>query len=201
MVDEKEQDIRYNLGFISKAYFSAESAFPYWETVYALIIGQLFITYFQIKGDYQIGLFITFVGIVFSICWFILVSLSRQLSDYRYNVMKILQIELCRKYENRDLEFYSESKIFKEYEEQYQKEIDEFSVTIRKAFSELNPWKARNSTWYYRRLLPLILIYIWFLLLLFECLRLMCHKDLLDYLVIGTFGTVIFIFILLILDP
>jgi len=70
-----------NLEHVSHAYFTAEGIFPYWETVFALIVGQLFIAYFQGIFPSQEILLIVF-GIVLSFIWFILVSLNLQNVSY-----------------------------------------------------------------------------------------------------------------------
>jgi hypothetical protein len=182
-----------NLQHISHAYFSSENAFPYWETVYALIVGQLLIAFFQIDNDKkEISLIMAIVGFGFSICWLILVSLSWQHSTYRYDVMKILQMDLSREYENHGIKFYPESK-FEEQQQSLENRISNFSATFRKAFGAFNPIKARNSTWYYRRLLPLFLSYIWFLIIL----KILIINLLETFIV----GTVVFFLFLFVADP
>jgi hypothetical protein len=91
MMDKK--DPYKNLEFASKAYSVAEGAFPLWEAVFALIVGQILIAYFSshMHVDQKIGL--AFLGLVLSTIWFILVSLNF-LNAYHIN-KKLLKIQDC----------------------------------------------------------------------------------------------------------
>lgn len=165
--DCDETNLLYkNLDFISKAYYSAEGIFPSWESAYALIVGQLLIAYFQMKWNAEnfFGRTILIItGLAFSFLWFRLVSLNRQHAKYLDHTMKHLEFKLIQKYRKSGLEFNTESspKNFslcgnkiKYFELDYQ------------LFGELWPFpKAWKSTWYYRRLLPLLLIFLWLCLM------------------------------------
>jgi hypothetical protein len=95
---EKEKmdkiDLIYrNLEYNSNAYIAAENAFPFWESAYALIIGQLFIAYFQMPqlnikmgyfydSNFDTHIFIVLFGLILSGLWFILVSLNLQYANH-----------------------------------------------------------------------------------------------------------------------
>jgi hypothetical protein len=72
----KRIDLLYkNLEHASATYLSIESLFPFWESAFALIIGQLFIAYFD-NGALLLRPWLSFLGSVLSIIWFLLVSLN-----------------------------------------------------------------------------------------------------------------------------
>jgi len=82
MIDKKH--IYKNLEFVSKAYSVADGAFPLWEAVFALVVGQLLIAYFSpyAHDDQKIGLAI--LGLILSVVWFILVSLNLTSPIFRH---------------------------------------------------------------------------------------------------------------------
>jgi hypothetical protein len=86
-----------NLEHITHANYSAEMAFPYWETLYALIIGQLIIAYFSNRYHPQLWL-IPIIGFIFSLSWFLLVIMNHIHSLYRYKNIKNLEEKLEREY-------------------------------------------------------------------------------------------------------
>lgn len=163
-------DLLYkNLEHVSEAYFAVEGVFPIWESVFALIIGQLFIAYFTSDGDatYQkIGL--ALLGVVLSYIWFILVSLNFQnslhIGDRVADLQNLLADEL--KEENHSPRFHE---FIRPWPSDKQKENwTGWNIITGKRESEDfgdAVFKARKSTWLYRRVLPLILLIAWCVLL------------------------------------
>jgi len=74
MIDK--EDIYKNLEFASKAYSIAEGAFPLWEAVFALIVAQIFVTYFNINEDHSQKIVVALLGFIFSFAWLYLVGLN-----------------------------------------------------------------------------------------------------------------------------
>jgi hypothetical protein len=165
--DENRTNLLYkNLEFISNAYYSAEGIFPFWESAYALIVGQLLVAYFQREQSYN-PVLIIFSGLVFSFLWYRLVTLNRQHAKYLDHTMKHLEFKLIQEYRKCGLEFYTES--FPESLpggfSSYGNKIKYFKYEFG-CFAELWPKKeALKSTWYFRRMLPLILFFLWLFLL------------------------------------
>lgn len=143
---DKQGMLYKNLNYISYAYYSSEGIFPFWESVYALIVGQLIIAYFAV--GYDIGkILIDFAGIIFSVCWYRIVNLSWKYSEDRVNKIKKIERELKEIYENNGLNFHEGSP----------KPVQEKGKL--------------DSTWFYRRLLPRLLISFWLVLLVLELSR------------------------------
>ena len=163
-----------NLDFISKSYYSAEGIFPFWESAYALIVGQLLIAYFQMPLSDESNIFKKIIliisGIIFSLFWYRLVSMNRQHAKYLDKTMKHLEFRMNQEYEKNRSKFYGESKKQKIDEFKCENVITSFQYNWNWFINaELFPKKdARISTWYFRRLLPLSLIILWIFLLLFS---------------------------------
>lgn len=151
-------DLIDNLEYVSNAYFSAEQAFPFWESIFAIIIGQLIIAYFD-----HPNLFLILFGILFSIMWYRITTLSWHNSTFRYNTMKYLQWKLNKSEEGK--KFYPESYIDEIIENKWMCE----NITSKKqsgwGISELFKWEGLGSTWWYRRVLPVFLFLFWIILL------------------------------------
>lgn len=164
-----------NLEHISHSYFSAEGIFPFWESVYALIVGQLLVAYFTSKNC-ELKIILILAGIVFSVIWFFVVSIGWHNSVYRANTMKYLQWKLIREYERLNsiemndtsslaYKFYPECPIDKRY---YCENIIEWKLYhFRDLFYKLPPsWENLISSWYYRRWIPIILFGFWLFILI-----------------------------------
>ena len=175
-------DLLYkNLEYNSQAYTAAESGFPSWEAAYALIVGQLFIAYFQMQQvTLQLTLsvpiinlrsidphnFIAFFGLLLSGFWFILVSLNLQTAaSHMYRQLheshSLLRQELgCTPANIQFIEIYPN-------------DIDKKNWKISDILWGNKPGESRSlrkmlkSTWFYRRALPFILFLVWGFLLLF----------------------------------
>ena len=162
--------------YVSQAYFQAEGVFPVWEAAFALIVGQLFVAYFNPNVcDYQ-QKWLTIIGCIISYIWFILVSLNLQNALHFEKRLRCL-----KKWMDYDLSKESQSY------------FAECPPLFSPCASILSPWpsddekkswslwnvivgkrendtpiealsKARRSTWFYRRVLPFILLAIWILL-------------------------------------
>jgi hypothetical protein len=174
---EKRIDALYkNLEHISNSYFSSEGIFPFWESVYALIVGQLLVAYFTSNGN-EPKIILIFAGIVFSAIWFVVVSIGWHNSVYRADTMKYLQWKLIKEYKklnsiekNENLismyKFYPESPIEENYicENIIKWKLNSFLDLVAK----LRPnSKALRSSWFYRRWIPLILLVIWLFILIY----------------------------------
>lgn len=76
-------DLLYkNLEHAFTAYSAADGVFPYWEAAFSIIIGQIFIAYYgQGMCIYQ-KTCLAVIGLILSLIWFVLVSLSLQNAIY-----------------------------------------------------------------------------------------------------------------------
>ena len=185
--DKKDRiDLLYrNLEYNSSAYIAAETAFPFWESAYALIIGQLFIAYFQMSQlnlnliipffEFELNIdphvFIALFGLILSVFWFVLVSLNLQNSNHMDSMIQESH-SLIRK----ELNCTPTSVSF---------------IEIYPSFSEKANWsrwdifwgnkpgdkpdfkKMRKSTWFYRKSLPFVMFIIWSILLFFGKIQLL----------------------------
>lgn len=167
VLEEKKNDrinlLYRNLEYNSNAYIAAETAFPFWESAYALIIGQLFIAYFQkLKLDLLIDphMLIALLGLALSFFWFVLVSLNLQNSNYMDS-----KIQESHNLLRRELNCIPAGISFIEI---YPLPIEKANWSTRDIFWGNKPGEKYNfkkmlkSTWFYRRLLPFILCFIWF---------------------------------------
>ena len=183
MEPEKKERIELlykNLEYNSNAYIAAETAFPFWESAYALIIGQLFIAYFQMQQSnlklripfYDLNLInfdahisIALFGLILSGLWFVLVSLNLQNANHMGSVIQeshsLLRKELnCTPVSVSFIEIYPFS-------------VEKTNWSGRDIFLGNKPGKKPEfkkmlkSTWLYRKSLPFILLIIWVILLFF----------------------------------
>jgi hypothetical protein len=85
--DKRIEQIYKNLEYVSHAYFQAEGVFPFWEAAFALIVGQLFLAYFDPNASNSQQRWLeAVIGCIITYIWFILVSLNLQYSVvYVYN--------------------------------------------------------------------------------------------------------------------
>lgn len=159
-----------NLGHVSDVYFAEEGVFPYWETVFALIIGQIFIAYFNSGGS----IWLAFFGFILSLIWFILVSLNYQNALYTGGKVRDLQDRL-------NTELIGDASIpLREFVYPWPSDTDKEKWTLRSIFWGTRPdetpslKKVIKSTWLYRRILPLVLLAFWGVASLFIILQILC---------------------------
>lgn len=178
MSDDKSEDIKNrridllykNLEHASNAYFAVETIFPVWEAAFALIVGQLIVAYFNpdiyIRQQQQLA----FVGLIIAFIWFILVSLNFQNASYMDGKIKYLHKCLDTELKNdcdKDLPV-------RNFINPWPKDEDKKKWTLKKIILGLNDndkfnlGKALKSTWFYRRILPLILCIFWVYLLIYS---------------------------------
>ena len=174
-IEERIDALYKNLEHISNSYFSSEGIFPFWESVYALIVGQFLVAYFTSKEG-MIKIILIIAGIVFSIIWFFVVSIGWHYSEYRANTMKYLEWKLMKEYKKLNsieykgnliptCEFYPQNPITDRY--LCENIIDWKLKNFGSLFIKLRPTrKVLTSSWYYRRWIPIILFLIWLLLLI-----------------------------------
>jgi hypothetical protein len=160
----KEQDIYKNLDHAYEAYFQAEGFFPLWEAAFALIVGQIFVAYF----DPDICKFqqnsLSAIGFIISLIWFLLVSLNLQNALHLAGRIKLLQNQFNKNnYLNQKLIYpWPDNKDTWTWDcifwgtRPIKDLIDPISEKKR-------TWIAKNlkSTWFYRRILPLIAGLYW----------------------------------------
>jgi hypothetical protein len=163
MMDKR--DPYKNLEFASKAYSVAEGAFPLWEAVFALIVGQILIAYFSshLHIDQKIGL--AFLGLILSIIWFFLVSLNF-LNAY-YITGKMEKIHECLKTCDASMPFISTPFIWP-----WPNKDEKGKWTWRVILTGQLPGQKQatrhellTSTWLCRRALPGVMIVTWLLLI------------------------------------
>jgi hypothetical protein len=154
-----------NLEYNSGAYIAAETAFPFWESAYALIIGQLFIAYFQSQSHKFIGphMFIALFGLILSFFWFVLVSLNLQNANHIDSMLqeshRLLKEELnCTPANVHFIKIYPSP-----YEKARWSIWDIFWGN--RPGNKPDFKKMLKSTWFYRRALPFVLFIIWSILL------------------------------------
>ena len=145
-----------NLKHIMHATYSVEPAMLGWETIYALIEGQLIIAYFGNNKNQLIIL----AGLFFALSWVILVDMNHKHQIYRSKAIENLEAILKDYYKNADLGFYKQD-ICAEQKLEWRllwilpvKWIPE-SMQIRRILT---------STWTYRKLAPILLILFWILI-------------------------------------
>jgi len=169
-----------NLEYNSNAYIAAETAFPFWESAYALIIGQLFIAYFQMQQSnlklrvpfYELNIInfdahisIALFGLILSGLWFVLVSLNLQNANHMDSVIQeshsLLRKELnCTPVSVSFIEIYPSS-----FEKANWGRWDIFWGNNPGKMRDFK--KMRKSTWFYRRVLPFVIFISWAILFIF----------------------------------
>jgi len=163
-----------NLEHVSKAYSTAEGVFPYWETVFALIIGQLFIAYFE-SPCYDQKMWLAILGLILSFIWFILVSLNYQNALHIGRKAEYLEDQLQTELD-KDI-----ATPLRDFVVAWPRSIDRDKWTLTSIILGWPPnergsfSKALKSTWFWRRSLAVTLFLAWsfliscvfFLLILF----------------------------------
>jgi hypothetical protein len=102
-IEKSIKELYKNLDFISYSYFAAEGVYPIWESIFALIIGQLIIAYSD-KPKWILGI----SGFLFSICWYFIVSINYHWSEFRASAMSYLQSKISNEYKNLGKNFCAE---------------------------------------------------------------------------------------------
>ena len=181
MLDRDRQiELLYkNLEYVSAFQFASEGRYPYWESAFSLIIGQILIAYYGQGICSTQQLVLALFGLILSLIWFIVVSLTLQNARYIDDRLKNLdgklkselssygmrhEFEFIEPDPNRDVKnswtlgniFWGDQLGIKTY---YEKEYYEKGG----AFKQLK--KLIRSTWFYRRMLPFILCLIWIYLI------------------------------------
>jgi hypothetical protein len=166
-----KNDIYKNLEFASKAYSVAEGAFPLWEAVFALVVGQLLIAYFSshVHNDQKIGLAI--LGLILSTVWFILVSLNYLNAEFIDG--KMLKLRDCLNGLNAcdTFNWPWPDKIDKKKWTPWIVLTGQLPEQERgsKSDSQLDKEsQILKSTWIYRKALPAILILVWLCLVAWQ---------------------------------
>jgi hypothetical protein len=169
MIDKK--DIYKNLEFASKAYSVAEGAFPLWEAVFALVVGQLLIAYFSshVHNDQKIGLAI--LGLILSTVWFILVGLNYL--NAKFIDRKMLKLRDCLNACDASTTFIWPwpDKIDKEKWTLWVILTGQLPEQERRSKSDSQLDKKSQilkSIWIYRKALPSILILVWLFLMAWQ---------------------------------
>ncbi|VVB69187.1 Uncharacterised protein [uncultured archaeon] len=165
--DKKELLLYKNLEFISNAYYSAEGIFPFWESAFALIVGQIIIAHFA-ASNFGERAFLSFIGFIFSILWFKLVCVTRQHAKFLDNTMKNLESKLDDEYQKSKSKFFGESKKEKIDEFKNDEIIENFNFNFSMLFEMRPKWEAWDSNWYIRRLLPFLLAIILLILVIVD---------------------------------
>jgi hypothetical protein len=179
MIDK--DNLYKNLEFASEAYSVAEGAFPLWEAVFALIVGQILIAYFSthMHIDQKIGL--AFLGLILSTIWFILVSLNFLNADHINK--KLLKIQECLRAcdpltpfiwpwpETADKKSWTLGVIITGR----LPDIDHSQATTEKDSGQCLHKKRQDdplkSTWIYRKALPGVMIVAWLILISLQTSR------------------------------
>jgi hypothetical protein len=159
----KKDDIYKNLEFVSKAYSVAEGAFPLWEAVFALIVGQILVTYFSINGTHWQKMVIALLGLIFSFAWLYLVGLNYLNADHINKKMLIL----------RDL--LSACSTSTPFIWPWPIEKDKENWNLMAVITGRLPEQPRTSTatlmkstWVWRKILPGILSLFWIALIIWQ---------------------------------
>jgi hypothetical protein len=170
MADKK--DIYRNLEYVSKAYFSAEQVFPFWEAAFALIIGQIFIAYFNPQLCNSQKIWLASLGAILSIIWFILVSLDYLNAAHMDRKMQ----GLCRRYNDILEESSGKDKADSTKGKQdslfiwpWPNSKDKQKWTLKVILTGHLPDEENQvcigdllkSTWFWRKILPLLLCIYW----------------------------------------
>lgn len=158
-----------NLEHASQAYFQAENVFPLWESAFALIIGQLLIAYFNPDNCEEQKFWICLLSTFMSFAWFMLVSLNLQNSLHVEERVQYIQTKLAN--ESKGMDTINAIEFIDPWPCKRQKENwSAWNILIGKRKDENSIdalWNAWRSTWFYRRLIPFILLCFWALALIF----------------------------------
>lgn len=151
MTDKDE--LYKNLEFASKAYYAAEGVFPLWEAAFALIEGQILIAYLSTR--YQ-KVWVAVLGLIISLIWFILVSLNYL--NAAHITREMHKIHDCIKTHT------SSMPPIWPWPNGNDKTKWTWAVIITgklpKQQGEENG-SLLKSTWFYRRVLPAVMIIVW----------------------------------------
>jgi hypothetical protein len=158
-----KDDIYKNLEFASKAYSVAEGAFPLWEAVFALIVGQILVTYFSINENHSQKIVIALLGLILSFSWLYLVGLNYLNADHIAKNMLIL----------RDL--FSACTTSTPFIWPWPIEKDKEKWNLMAVITGRLPEQPRTSTatlmkstWIWRKILPGILLLFWIALIIWQ---------------------------------
>ena len=153
---DKEDRIFKDLMYTQKAYFTGEQIFPVWESIYALIVSGLFVTYFTATSlGFLEKLILSFIGLFISFGWFCLVSRNHLYSLARHERMKELEKAIQDEILSGTTAAESDMKPFSliQYQETY--------------ISEREKLWNKAKTWFIRKVLPLLLSFIWLVLIIY----------------------------------
>ncbi len=150
---ELEDKIYKDLTYTQTSYYMAEQIYPYWENIFAVIVGAFFVTYFNDSLNANDRLLLAVIGFLFAVSWFLLVSRNFLFSLNRGARIKMLENAL----------------------KQTVKLDDEKSITLFNLIEYLeennklkHKWHNKFPTWSIRRLLPLFLTIIWLILIVYS---------------------------------
>ncbi|MBL7126493.1 MAG: hypothetical protein ISS58_04690 [Dehalococcoidales bacterium] len=155
-MNKNEERIYKDLMYTQKAYFTGEQIFPVWESIYALIVSGLFVTYFTATSlGFLEQLILSFIGLFISFGWFCLVSRNHLYSLARRERMKELEKAIQDEILGGIEAVESDMKPFSliQYQETY--------------ISEREKLWNKVKTWCIRKILPLLLSFIWFVLIIY----------------------------------
>jgi len=163
--DRKIDLIYRNLELVSNSYFAAESVFPFWESAFALIEGQILIAYFASMRVH--GAELSILGFLFSLIWFVLVSLNLQNALHTEAKAKYLQNMLNEELMSRSTTPCSNFiKPWPSWEDKSKWTLTD--IILGKSKNDRLEieliFRALKSTWLYRRILPFLLTIIWVIL-------------------------------------
>jgi hypothetical protein len=174
----EKDDIYKNLEFVSKAYSVAEGAFPLWEAVFALIVGQILVTYFSINENHYQKIMIALLGVILSFAWLYLVGLNYLNADHINKKMLIL----------RDI--LSKCSTSTPFIWPWPIKEDKENWNLMAIITGQLPEQPRTSiatliksTWVWRKILPGILLLFWVVLIIWQ-IKQVCndsHKMILVY--------------------
>jgi hypothetical protein len=186
--EERTTDLLYrNLDHVSSAYFTAEGVYPFWESVFALIVGQLFIAYFSQEVDLLsplcvigpifwscqalgMGWYLVGLGAIVSLIWFILVSLNQQYALHLVEQMEYMEGRLQSQLEKPSAQLTEFTKPYLKSKENWPlgnifwgtRTRSKCTTKEERRYAKI-AWikKLAKSTWFYRRILPFGLFLFW----------------------------------------
>lgn len=153
-----------DLLYTSDSYFASEQIYPYWETIYTIILVGLIAWYFDKSSDdiSVAGVIIILLGLILSLTWLFLVLREEKFSIARTQRMRALEKALEKKigYEINDLD-KSDDDNDRFYLFSLAKLIEK---RIKGNSNPLAIWNWR--TWTYRKLIPILLCILWIFFLI-----------------------------------